>query len=159
MALRSRSSDHGRRCEKPSRSDEESRERNARNAGVATGVCNGAPVVGGWELIGSVGGEAIGGGYGLAAAARGIREFEAETREDCVRELGNWEREDFITYIYRTQGEGGNLLFSRDAKNNILSRATLKTMSFKPNASLRNTYVNFALASVTHRLLIFLNYS
>lgn len=66
MELRSRSSDHGRRCEKPWRTEFERRERNERNAGVAIGGCDGAvgppPVV--WEVeIGSVGGEAMDGAW------------------------------------------------------------------------------------------------
>ena len=61
MEERSASSDHGRRWEKPWRREEERRERKARNAGVAIGGWDAAPVAAAlvdWELeMGSVGGD------------------------------------------------------------------------------------------------------
>ena len=61
MEVRSMSSDHGRRCEKPWQIEEDAREMTVRKAGVAMGGWVWVVVLDCWFEIGSVGGEAIGG--------------------------------------------------------------------------------------------------
>ncbi|PON79091.1 hypothetical protein PanWU01x14_015920 [Parasponia andersonii] len=92
MEPRSRSSDQGRRCEKPWRTELERRERNARNAGVAIGACAwaaaAAPPVAVWEVeMGSVGGEAMYGPWSF--------------------EYGESERENLV--YNESQGMGGGI--------------------------------------------------
>ncbi|PON83262.1 hypothetical protein TorRG33x02_209660 [Trema orientale] len=92
MDPRSRSSDQGRRCEKPWRTELERRERNARNAGVAIGACDGAaaaPPVAVWEVeMGSVGGEAMNGAWSSEYRER-ERERESEREFSLQRIAGN----------------------------------------------------------------------